>query len=315
MQIGCPAVGEIAQCVPPDSIALQGVSPVIERLREVARTLAGTNLPVVIVGEPGSGTDALAHAIHLQSPHADGQFMIVACDAPGSSLIADMTDWCESPFAQPGTVVLDRIYELSHNAQAALMKMLASPERSGGARLLVCTDRELDDEVRRGHMREDLARYLGQLFIRMPALRQRRQDIAHLADFMAERYAAMFGRPRPALTPQLRRVLEESLWPGNIRELDAAMKMIVLVGDERVSIAALRSASKDEKGPFAGPIPLKEAARAASRAAEREVIQKVLSRSGGNRKLAASRLQISYKALLYKLKQFGLSTNANRENA
>ena len=135
-----------------------------------------------------------------------------------------------------------------------------------------------------------------------------------LADFLVTKYANLFEKPRPVLGPQLKKVLEDLSWPSNLRDLDAAAKMIVLVGDERVSIAALRSAGKTDKSGDGAQVPLKETARAASRAAEREVIQKVLSRSGGNRKAAAQQLQISYKALLYKLKQFGLYQRSTRGN-
>jgi two-component system response regulator AtoC len=128
------------------------------------------------------------------------------------------------------------------------------------------------------------------------------------------KYAGLFGRPQPVLSPQTRQRLMEYSWPGNIRELENLVREMVALGDDRA--AADLASPRGESRPHLGTAPklsLKEAARAASQQAERELILKVLTRTRWNRKRAAQDLQVSYKALLYKLKQFGLTRSTDAE--
>ena len=213
----------------------------------------------------------------------------------------------ESPLLHAGTVTLVEPGELPQPAQVALSAVLAHC----AARVLACSCHDLEEECRKGRLREDLARSLGQLVIRVPALRQRREDIPFMIERLVQRYAVLLQKQSPTLGTQLLKALQELPWAGNIPELDAMAKMIVLLGDERMSIATVRSLAREEYGN--GPrVTLKEAARAAARAAEREMIQKAMHRCGGNRKVAARQLDVSYKALLYKLKQFGIATANGR---
>jgi len=295
---------------PPELIALEGErSRTALWLREVARTLGRSRLPIVIVAEPGAGALALAFAIHNDGGSAIGPYTLLTCSgvAPESFLPSE-----RSPLCSAGTVVLEQIGDLKAPSQAALAKLLANG--AVRARLLVTSARELDDEAGKGRLRRDLVLQFGQLCVRIPPLRQRRDDIIYMAERLVERYSALYEKPKPNLGPALVRALQDLAWPGNIPELDAMVRMIVLLNDERVSLAAVRSAALDDLGG-GKTTPLKQAARAASRAVEREVIEEVLSRNGGNRKLAARQLEISYKALLYKLKQLGLSQLAHREGA
>ena len=140
--------------------------------------------------------------------------------------------------------------------------------------------------------------------LRLPPLRHRREDIPLLIEHFLERYSTLFGRSTPALSHSTSRFLVEYGWPGNVRQLEDAVKTIAAVGDERVAMVALRSSMLAQDS--AHTPSLKEKARAASRQAERELILKVLARTRWNRKRAAEELRISYKALLYKLKQIGL---------
>jgi len=305
MTFGAPTVE------PDESIALEGNSPVAKRLREIASTLAATDLPVLIIGEPGTGTEALAFAIHSGSRITQQPFTVVTCRSvvpeqfdPQSSL------WSQSALSRPGTVLLSRLNNLSQASQCTLAKLLSEESRPCAARVLASSEIELETTARKTWLREDLTRLLGQVIVRIPPLRHRREDIVFLAESMVERYAAAFNRPVAPMDAQMKKALEGHSWQGNLADLEVVAKVIALLGN-RESLSFIHNLDKSHPKNDA-IIPLKEAARAASQAAEREVIQKVLFRNGGNRKRAALQLEISYKALLYKIKQFGLSPASDR---
>jgi two-component system response regulator AtoC len=136
-------------------------------------------------------------------------------------------------------------------------------------------------------------------------LRQRREDIPHLVTFFLAKYAADFRRPVPVLSAKTRQLFADYAWPGNVRELENVSKAIVLLGDESLAMGGLRSLLVRAERNSGESVSLKQVARAASREAERELILKALTRTRWNRRQAARELQISYKALLYKLKQIG----------
>ena len=177
-----------------------------------------------------------------------------------------------------------------------------------GARIISITSRNLDEEMRAGRFRAELYYRVNGVCLRLPPLRDRREDIPILVEFFLNKHAAQLGRPRPSLSPRTLRTLLEHSWPGNIRELENVVKKIVALGDEQLGIAELVSAPVQPPAevPETPAYSLKAAARAASRGAEREMILKVLSHTRWNRKRAAQELQISYKSLLYKLKQIGV---------
>ncbi|HEV2501235.1 MAG TPA: helix-turn-helix domain-containing protein, partial [Terriglobia bacterium] len=164
-----------------------------------------------------------------------------------------------------------------------------------------------------GRFRRDLYYRLSGVCLWLPPLRQRKEDIAPLAKFFLDKYARLYGRPAPQISAALADRLNEHSWPGNVRELENTMKRLVALGGEP---RALREFGEWPAEPSSGPVSiealsLKQAARAASRRAERELILKVLSKTRWNRKKAAEELQISYKALLYKLKQIGFEGPAS----
>jgi DNA-binding NtrC family response regulator len=146
------------------------------------------------------------------------------------------------------------------------------------------------------------------LSLRLPPLRERKEDIPALVEVFLTKHSGLLELPRPAVSTRTIRLLQEHAWPGNIRELENAVKRMVAVGDEAVALSDLKPVEplNGRAGIASERICLKEAGRAASRQAERELIQRVLTRVRWNRKRAAQELQISYKALLYKLKQTGL---------
>jgi two-component system response regulator AtoC len=192
-----------------------------------------------------------------------------------------------------------------------LLQHFGRPEQTAGTqpKMIFTSHRNLEHEVRLGRFREDLYYQISGICLRIPPLRHRKDDISLLADRFLAKYAMLLHRPKPALTEPTIRFLAEYSWPGNVRELEDAARTIAAIGDDKVAIAALRSAQRSTrrqngKTPL---VSLKEASRAASRAAEKELILKVLSRTQWNRKRAAEEVKISYKALLYKLKQIGMN--------
>ncbi len=184
--------------------------------------------------------------------------------------------------------------------------MTGDDQRRRVPRFICGTSRELEAEVKAGKFREDLYYGISGVCLRMPPLRQRKEDIPVLRDWFLAAAARDFFRPVPVLSPETQNFFLEYSWPGNIRELKDAARAIVALGDETLAMGGLRSLLRRvDRGGNGEKISLKDAARAASREAEREIILQVLTRTRWNRRRAAQELQISYKALLYKLKQIG----------
>jgi two-component system response regulator AtoC len=212
-----------------------------------------------------------------------------------------------------GTVFLEELAELSAEGQAWLLDALTKSNGNGVraqglARLICGSARDLEAEVRAGSLREDLYYRISGVCLRLPPLRQRREDIPVLVEHFLRKYGRDFQRAVPGLSEETHRLFLEYSWPGNVRELENAAKAIVALGDERVAMGGLRAMlQRPARGPAGRGVSLKPAARAASREVEKEIILRALTRTRWNRRRAAQELQISYKALLYKLKQMGCS--------
>ena len=159
--------------------------------------------------------------------------------------------------------------------------------------------------MREGRFREDLHYSISGLSLRLPPLRQRKEDLLHLLSFFLRRYSAEFRCAIPTLSTETQQLFLTYSWPGNLRELEEAARLIAMVGDEALAMGGLRSLLSRGERSNGHRISLKEAAKAASREAEKELILQVLTRTRWNRRRAAEELKISYKALLYKLKQIG----------
>jgi two-component system response regulator AtoC len=281
--------------------------------------VAGSDIPVLVLGETGTGKRALAHCIHRRSAYHNHAFNSVRCAALGSDFFHRIRG--NGPDAKaapvPGTLYLEEIGDLSPANQPKILQALFNGGAAGhegqGARLIASSRRNLEQEIQAGRFREDLYYRLSGVCLRVPPLRHRKEDIPLLIEHFLDKYALLFNRPRHTLSAPLLRLLLDYSWPGNVRELENDLKTIAAVGDERVVMAALRSAVVEERlrNGENETVSLKQAARTASRQAERELILKVLARTRWNRKRAAQELQISYKALLYKLKQIGLDDDFN----
>ncbi len=288
---------------------VEGLGQSMRALEVVIRELARSNVPVLLLAERGAGKQAAAERIHHLSEYRNGAFQVVNCaDVPEKSLAANGGG--NGLFAA-GTVYLEEITDLNPGGQLGLLGVFAELEGDNGAngkraRLICGSSRDLEAEVKAGRFREDLYYRVSGVCLRLPPLRQRKEDIPYLVSFFLTKYARDFQRPVPQLSAATQRLFQDYAWPGNIRELADAARAIVALGDESVAMGGLRTIlMRSEAGGNGESISLKQAARAASREAEKALILKALTRTRWNRRRAARELQISYKALLYKLKQIG----------
>jgi two-component system response regulator AtoC len=267
-------------------------------MEAVIKELAHNSVPVLLIGERGTGKRTIAKKIHSGSIQPGGEFRILSCsDLSSSSMMSNMQ-------LHGTTLYLDEVGDLSSDCQQCLMEALST--YATGVRVIGGSSRDLEGDVRSGMFREDLYYRLSGVCLRVPPLRQRREDIPELMNFFLARYAEVFRRAAPRLSDSTRQLFLEYSWPGNLKELEAAARAIAAVGDESVAMGGLRSTLvRSDNGGNGNRASLKEVARAASREAEKELILKALTRTRWNRRRAAQELQISYKALLYKLKQIG----------
>jgi two-component system response regulator PilR (NtrC family) len=266
--------------------------------RAIAR-IAESDCPVLIAGERGAGKRTIAAQIHAQSHRSRGPFIEVRCgDTGGDAPLAALDT--------KGTVYLVEVTELSVQLQESIVQAHFRSEQPLPCRLLCGTSRDLDEEVRSWRMREDFYYLISAVTLRIPPLRCRKPEILSIADDLLTQYSKQFGRPKPVLDKELAGFLLEHPWPDNLIELETAIKTFVAIGDQAISLAAIRAASPSGRlNGHRKSFSLKEATRASSVQIERQLISEVLLSTGGNRKRAASELGISYKALLYKLKQIG----------
>jgi two-component system, NtrC family, response regulator AtoC len=315
---------------------VQGTSPAMRALERTIVDIASTDIPVLLVGESGTGKEVVALEIHRLSRRRDEPFVKCGCSGmTGDSLSARLQRAANASVADEassGSLFLDGINHLDAAAQGRLLNLL--PDSSGvppqgcqSMRVISSTTRDLEEEMKTGRFREELYYRINGVHLRLPRLRDRKEDIPTLLEFFFKKYASLFERPEPQVSESTMSLLLRHPWPGNIRELENVARKIVALGDEHLATHDITSENRirpPEPLPDASKttgngnshVPsgsLKEAARAASRVAERAMILNQLERTHWNRKRAARELQISYKALLYKLKQLGLDSSDRPE--
>jgi DNA-binding NtrC family response regulator len=297
---------------------VSGLCPAMQSLESVIAEIAPTNIPVLFAGESGTGKAIYAQQLHRLSGREEDAFAHVTCAALNSATFASAIGAHTNGNGAIATIVFDEVTELDAACQRSLLYAMpdgdANPRHGAlKARVVSTTSRNLDEEMRAGRFRADLYYRINGVCLRLPPLRERREDIPLLVEFFLTKHAAQFGRQRPQLTPRTLRMLMDHSWPGNIRELENVVRNIVALGDEQRAVAELEVeivAEPVELAATPAAFSLKAAARAASRVAEREMILKALEHTRWNRKRAAQELQISYKSLLYKLKQIGFEDSA-----
>ena len=285
---------------------LESVSAGMRTVEAVIRELSQNDVPMLVVAEHGSGKAAAAARIHALSSRASEPFQVYQGLEASEEILAARD-------GQGGTVYLQEVGDLTAVAQKELVRQIGllgngsdkdnDDLRRRVPRFICGTSRELEPEVKAGKFREDLYYGISGVCLRLPPLRQRKEDIPVLRDWFLSAAARDFCRAVPVLSSETHNFFMEYNWPGNIRELKDAARAIVALGDEALAMGGLRSLLR--RVDSGDKVSLKDAARAASREAERELILQVLTRTRWNRRRAAEELQISYKALLYKLKQIG----------
>jgi two-component system, NtrC family, response regulator AtoC len=287
---------------------LESVSPSMRHVDAIIRELAQSEVPVLLLAEHGAGKQATARRIHDMSRRSDLPF----CWFRSSQLTPQALDVeAKNGEAAGGTIYLEEVADLGTNCQLRLRDLLLDAmarnvKESETARFICGSSRDLEVDVKAGRLCEDLYYRISGVCLRLPPLRQRKEDIPPLMTRFLERYAREYKRAVPQLSVETQRLLRDYSWPGNLRELEFAARVFVALGDEHLAMGGLRALlTKPAPGPEANRLSLKAASRAASREAEKELILNVLTRTRWNRRRAAEELQISYKALLYKLKQIG----------
>jgi len=308
-----------------------------KRMEEVeahCRLVASTDIPVLILGESGTGKEIAAMFIHKMSERSNASFLKVNCAAmPLDLLESELFGYEQGAFtgalrSKPGkfelcnngTIFLDEIGEMPTSLQAKLLQVLqdGSFSRLGSrvtvkvnVRVIAATNINIKEAISRKTFREDLYYRLNGFSIQLPPLRERREEIPILARYFMTRNAARFERDPLPFSPTLLQALNSYAWPGNLRELDNTVKRYLVLADEKPIIHELHpslgfgspSPSVEEDYSAQG---LKRVVRGVKGDAESVLIARTLDSTNWNRKAAAVHLQISYKALLYKIKQYNL---------
>jgi two-component system response regulator AtoC len=313
-------------------------SPVMRKLRSEAALVANVDIPVLMLGESGTGKEVMARLIHKLSPRAHRTFLKVNCAAvPADLLESELFGYEAGAFtganhAKPGkfelcnkgTILLDEIGEMPTTLQAKLLHILQDGQFShqgsrsvlkADVRILAATNINIPEALATKRLREDLYYRLNAFTLNVPPLRQRKEEIPILLKHFMSRQAERYARPPLPITPELLQACQDHPWPGNLRELSNFVKRYLVLGDEKLAINELRpkgdgsgaqfdAAGKNSEGSGGG---LKSLARTAKDGAEAEAIAKALDETNWNRKQAAALLKISYKALLYKIRQYGIA--------
>jgi two-component system response regulator AtoC len=301
-------------------------NPKMLRIMDIARRVAQTDVPILILGESGVGKDVLASYIHRHSDRAHGPFVRVNCAAlPAELLESELFGYDQGAFtgagrskpgkfelADHGTVFLDEIGEMSPHLQAKLLHVLQDGEISRlgarwpikvNVRILAATNRKLQEAVLRGEFRNDLYFRLNVITLDIPPLRERRSDILLLCKYFLEKYGKKYGSSVEAFPQDLLEACVWYDWPGNVRQLENIVKRQLILPDSDI-ISELHSPPRQV--PVQAP-SLKQIGGRAAEEAEKHVARTVLHETGWNQKESARRLHISYKAFRNKLKRWQLS--------
>jgi len=329
-----------------DALLLGGDNPRMREVREIIEQVADTDITVLVRGESGTGKEVVARALFQLGNRRSRPFVKVNCAALPSELLeselfgfekgaftgAQKRKLGKFEYANQGTIFLDEISEMAPGLQAKLLQVLQDGEfsRLGGeadvrvdARIIAATNRNLEEAVAKGEFREDLYYRLNVVTIHIPPLRERIDAVPLLVEHFLGMYNAQYHKSVEKLSIETMRILMNYHWPGNVRELENMIKRMVVLGNEQTvlqeigqrGLPPVQRAGEDDVDLAAlgadlsagRDLDLKAIAKRAAQIAEKKVIERVLTQTRWNRKEAAERLQISYKALLYKMKENGLS--------
>ncbi len=320
-------------------------SPKMQRVKDLVDQVADTDVSVLIEGESGTGKELVARALHYGSSLKDKPFVKVNCAAlPHDLLESELFGYERGAFtgaykakagkfelANNGTIFLDEIGEMDLSIQSKLLQVLQEGtfSRLGGkqdvkvnVRVIAATNKDLRKEVDAGTFREDIYYRLNVVNITIPPLSERKEDIIYLFEYFMDAYNEKYGKSIKVDKETLYPLCLSYPWPGNVRELKNQVKRLVILGDVKDLIRYLRDGGShaplekqvretrqevlEVTGNENEVLPLKIAAKEAAIKAERDMILKALRGTNWNKKRAAYLLQISYKALLYKIKECGI---------
>ncbi len=310
-----------------------GGSAAMGSVRRKVEKVATTNLAVLLCGESGTGKEVVAKCIHLLSPWRKGQFVKVSCPAIPAALVeSELFGYERGSFtgartskpgrvesAHRGTLFLDEIAELDPSLQAKLLTLLqdgqfcrigATEDMRVEARVICATNRDLKQVTEAGHFRSDLFYRINTVSLHLPPLRERPDDIPALAEYFVRVYSERFDCKGSTLSSRTISRMQAYHWPGNIRQLENTVKRFVLLkSEETITSEITGEEDVHNAGAEAGApdsIPLKKITRNAVKELKRKIILNALKAHRWNRKLAAQRLQVSYRGLLYMMREVGL---------
>jgi DNA-binding NtrC family response regulator len=314
---------------PPFLPEIIGKTSSIHQLLQMAQKIAPTESTVLITGETGVGKELVAKAIHYASRRRTQPFVKVNCAAVPETLLesewfghergaftgAVTTKPGRFELAQGGTLFLDEIGEIALHLQAKLLGVLQDKafERVGGVktvhmdvRIIAATNQDLSSAVQTGKFRADLLYRLNVVPIHIPPLRERKEDLVPLVDYLLEKFSVRHQRTKPRVSPEVMAAFGQYPWPGNIRELENVLERMVLMAE--TDALELNQVPPEISGsqPSAPPSELKERVDEISRLAEKQMIIDALNKTNQNRTKAAALLGISRRTLQNKIKEYGL---------
>ena len=324
--------------LPPEEVLFGGTKTMHEVFNTIART-CDTELPVLIRGETGTGKDLIARYVHGRSELRDAPFVNVNCAAipihllesellgyeKGAFTGADETKPGLVELASGGTLFLDEIGDMDASLQSKLLHVLqegryarvgGGEERRARVRIICATNCDLESAVNMGLFRSDLFYRIDGITLRLPALRHRREDIPPLCEHFRKKLGKRFGRQPAPIDEITLQLFSQWQWPGNIRELENWVTRVIVLGvHQALSFELNRQcvAARLQAEAHAREGPLKQISRESARAIERAVILKHLEANHWNRRRTSKDLKISYRSLLYKLREAGIPSTRRKK--
>lgn len=308
-----------------------GKSAKMQEMYKMIGKVASTNAIVLIQGESGTGKELVAKAIHYNSDRKERPLVDVNCAALPSGLLESELFGHEKgsftgaasqkkgkfEYAHEGTIFLDEICEMELNLQAKLLRVIQEKEfqRVGGletyktdVRIIAATNRKMDELVKSGEFREDLYYRLNVVQVSIPPLRERKDDLPLLVDYFLNKFNKKTGKSFQCFSTEAMKLINAYNWTGNVRELENAVERAVVMGSGKIIMPEdlpmnLQTGSENSKASISFENrPLKEILREV----ERKVIGKTLEETGWNKMQTAKKLQMSRKAVLYKIEKYNL---------
>jgi two-component system response regulator AtoC len=323
--------GKSGMCTLPPEQVIFGQSPAMRTVRQRVQKIAGANIPVLIQGAGGTGKEVLARWIHAHSGCDTGEFVKVSCAAiPGTLLESEMFGYEKGAFtgavtskpgrvelANKGTLYLDDIADLNLSLQSKLLHFLQDGcfsrigdcgERTVDTRVICATHKNLEEEIEAGRFRADLYYRINVMQLYMPRLCERSEDIPILAEFFRSHHMKQFAKESEPFGSRMMGYLQDQPWPGNIRELSNEIARYVLMGPENTGLPkplgmpmGTISTTTERR-----VVSLKRIGKEVIREVERKLIVEALQANQWNRRKAATKLKISYRALIYKMRESGI---------